>query len=178
MSPSLAANYPEKVKKVILGEGALPGFGLEKLMDVAQGGSWHFGFQMQADFAARVIEGNEEVYFSNFWNMMAPVKGIDSTSRKKYLSHYGSVEGSRGGFYHYATLLEDAEFNKKNPDNELQMPVLILNGDKGIPLEITEDSVKKVSKNYETAIIKNCGHTIGEENSEEAAKHILSFINK
>lgn len=72
---SLAANFAEKIDKVILGEGALPGFGLEELMNPANGGSWHFGFQMQSEFAAMVIKGNEKEYYSNFWKMMSPENG-------------------------------------------------------------------------------------------------------
>lgn len=32
----LAANFPERISKVIMWEGSLPGFGVESLMDVAK----------------------------------------------------------------------------------------------------------------------------------------------
>lgn len=134
----------KKIKKVILGEGALPGFGLEELMNPATGGSWHFGFQMQADFAAAVIAGNEKTYYQQFWKMMSPVKGISEDYVKTYLKYYGNIEGSRGGFSHYAALLEDSKFNQQNPHKKLQMPVLVLNGDKGIPQIATVKSIQQI----------------------------------
>jgi len=173
---SLAANFPQKIEKVILGEGALPGFGLEDLMNPAQGGSWHFGFQMQSEFAATVIGGNEKEYYSSFWKIMSPDNGSNEEFISKFLQYYNNVEYSRGGFNHYASLLEDAEFNAKNPKRNLDMPVLVLNGDKGIPQFITVNSVKQIAKNYTTAIVENCGHSLAEDNPKETVKHILNFI--
>ena len=175
---AFASNYPGKVKKVILGEGALPGFGLEDLMDPASGGSWHFGFQMQADFASKVIAGNEEAYYQNFWNLMSPVKGVSKESVEQYLIYYGDTKGSRGGFFHYESLLEDAGFNRKNPGKKLQMPVMVINGDQGIPQSVTIHSIRQVSDQFETALIKNCGHTLAEENPEEIIKYILTFTKR
>lgn len=174
---ALAANFPEKIKNVILGEGALPGFGLEELMDPSKGGSWHFGFQMQGEFAANVIKNNEITYHSAFWKIMS-IKGEDKNFINQFSSYYGNKEGTLGGFYHYSTLLEDANFNKNNPNKKLKMPVLVLNGEKGIPQFITENSIHHISENYETAIISDCWHTIGEDNPSETAKYIIDFIKK
>lgn len=175
---AFAATYPSKVKKVILGEGVLPGFGLEEMMNPATGGSWHFGFQSNAEFAARVISGNEKIYYEYFWQMMSPVKGITEESVKPYLKFYANLEGSRGGFFHYTALANDSKFNKENPNRKLQMPVLIISGDKGIPQFLTINSIKQVADNYETALVENCGHTLAEENPEGTVKHILNFIQK
>lgn len=174
---ALASNFPEKIKKLVLGEGVLPGFGLEELMDPAKGGSWHFGFQAQSEFASNVIAGNEEAYHNNFWKMMSPVKGINRDSIQPYLQYYGNTDGSRGGFSHYTTLLEDGIFNRNNPNKMLQMPVLILNGDQGIPQSLTLNSVSQVSENYNTVLIRDCGHTLAEENPMGTLAALLQFFN-
>lgn len=173
---SLAANFPEIISKVILGEGALPGFGLEELMDVAKGGSWHFGFQMQAKMAASVIAGNERKYYSNFYKIMSN-SGSQDEFIDKHIAFYQTEKQSLDGFYHYQTLLEDAKFNQENPNQRLTMPVLILNGEQGIPQFVTENSVKQVADHYQNAIVSNCAHTLGEDYPEETAQHILNFIN-
>lgn len=173
---SLAANFPERIGKVILGEGSLPGFGLEELMDVAKGGSWHFGFQMQAKMASSVIAGNERAYYSNFYKIMSK-SGSQDQFIDRNIPFYQTEKQSLGGFYHYQTLLEDARFNQKNPNKRLTMPVLILNGEQGIPQFITEKSVKQIADHYQKAIVSNCAHTLGEDNPKETAQHILNFIN-
>lgn len=173
---SLAANFSERISKVILGEGSLPGFGLEELMDVAKGGSWHFGFQMQAKMASSVIAGNERAYYSNFYKIMSN-SGSQDKFIDKHISYYQTQEQSLGGFYHYQTLLEDAKFNQENPNKFLKMPVLVLNGSQGIPQFVTENCVKQVADHYEKAIVSNCAHTLGEDNPKETAQHILNFIN-
>lgn len=172
---SLAANFPERISKVILGEGALPGFGLEELMDVAKGGSWHFGFQMQSQFAAQVIKGNERAYYTNFYKIMSKM-GTEDRFIDRHMAFYSSEKQSLGGFYHYETLLEDARFNKENPNKLLQMPVLILSGEQGIPQFITENSIKQVASQYQKAIIGNCAHTLGEDSPQETAEQIINFM--
>ncbi len=174
---SLAVNFPERIGKVILGEGALPGFGLEQLMDVANGGSWHFGFQALGEYSANLIHGNEKEYHSGFYSIMSLQNGSDENFTLPFLKYYSTKKGTIGGFYHYYTLLEDGKFNVKNPNQKLKMPVLVINGENGIPQFVTEKSVNEISDNYKTVIIKNCGHTIGEDNPQETAEQIINFIN-
>src|SRR5579863_7885842 len=43
---AFAALYPQLTRKFVFIESGLPGFGQENAMNVATGGSWHFGFNM------------------------------------------------------------------------------------------------------------------------------------
>lgn len=49
----------------------LPGFGLEEIMNVAAGGSWHFGFHMQVDIAEVLTAGKEAAYLRGMWDVMS-----------------------------------------------------------------------------------------------------------
>ena len=42
-----AASYQAEVRRLVLSESVLPGFGLEELMNPVTGGYWHFSFHMQ-----------------------------------------------------------------------------------------------------------------------------------
>ncbi len=44
-----AAAHPDAVRRLVVSEFLLPGFGLEEAMDVAHGGYWHFAFHMTPD---------------------------------------------------------------------------------------------------------------------------------
>ena len=54
--------HPEEVRRLILYETLLPGFGLEQAMNVAEGGSYHFGFFAQVETAAFLVEAHEEAF--------------------------------------------------------------------------------------------------------------------
>lgn len=170
-----ASSYPDKVNRLILGEGVLPGFGLEEIMNPAAGGSWHFGFQAQAKFAAMVTEGNEAKYLTNFWNLMEPLHGPNKETTAELLKHYTSPGGMLGGFQHYATLLEDGKYNREN-FKMLSMPVLVLNGDHGLPQAATLASVKQVASDIITELVPDSGHPLAEGNPEYTARILINFF--
>ena len=66
-----AQRYPGEVRRLVLAESLIPGFGLEDLMNPATGGYWHFGFHMQVDLATMLTEGRNEAYLLPFMTMMS-----------------------------------------------------------------------------------------------------------
>ena len=66
-----ALRYPAQVARLILTESLLPGFGLEPLMNPANGGYWHFGFHMQVAVADILTAGKEAEYLLPTMSMMS-----------------------------------------------------------------------------------------------------------
>ena len=66
-----AANHPEEVRRLVLAESVLPGFGLEELMNPVKGGYWHFGFHLQVDLAEMLTAGKEAAYLLPTMRMMS-----------------------------------------------------------------------------------------------------------
>lgn len=171
-----AAAHPDKVHRLALCEALIPGFGLEDLMNPATGGYWHFGFHMQVDIAEMLTKGKEAEYLGPMWQMMSPVKGIEKAAVAEYLRCYSAPGGMRGGFQHYKTMLEDGKTNRANFQGKLKMPVLTLNGDKGIPQEQTLGCVKKVAENVTAELVPNAGHAFGEDNPDWVADRLTRFF--
>ena len=172
-----AAAHPEEVRRLALCESLIPGFGLEELMNPATGGYWHFGFHMQTDIAAMLTRGKEAEYLNPMWQMMSPVKGADQDAVAEYLRCYAAPGGMRGGFQHYKTLLEDGKTNRANFQSKLRMPVLSLNGDKGIPQEQTLGCVNQVAENVTAELIPNSGHAFAEENPGWVSDRLIRFFD-
>ena len=57
-----AAQWPEEVSHLIFIESSLPSFGQEEAMDVSNGGSWHFGFNMAGDISEELVRGREKLF--------------------------------------------------------------------------------------------------------------------
>lgn len=62
----LAMAHPEAVSHFVFIESGLPGFGLEQLMDIAHGGSWHFGFFMAPEYPEILTAGREREFLRKF----------------------------------------------------------------------------------------------------------------
>lgn len=132
-----AASYPDEVRRLVLCESLIPGFGLEELMNPATGGYWHFGFHAQVEVATMLTQGKEAAYLLPSMKMMSASPDAEDTAKTLYLPHYTAPGGMRAGFRHYETLVEDGKENRARFQGKLTMPVLVLNGERGIPQEQT-----------------------------------------
>lgn len=173
-----AVKYPNEVKQLVLGESLIPGFGLEELMNPATGGYWHFGFHAQAGLAAMLTAGKEAAYLTPMYKLMSPGGHIDSATQAEYIRQYSKPGAMKGGFQHYAAILQDGKDNRANFKGKLTIPVLVLNGDKGIPAKQTFDGVKQVASNIEFDIVPDSGHALGEDNPVWYTNRLVQFFKK
>ncbi|MCX4234894.1 alpha/beta fold hydrolase [Streptomyces ortus] len=168
-----AQAYPEEVSRLVLGEAFLPGFGLEEHMNPATGGSWHFGFHAQSELAAMVTEGKEEAYLSGFWSMMSR-GGLTDADRADLLRAYTAPDAMRGGFEHYVTLVDDGRAARNA--NRLRMPVLVLNGEFGLPQHVLLDGARQAARDVRADIVPAAGHTFAADNPAWTAERLARFF--
>lgn len=171
-----AASFPEGVRTLVLSESVIPGFGLEELMNPATGGYWHFGFFRQVRIATMLTTGHEAAFLGGNWKM-GSVHGFDPSDIAEYLRQYTKPEGLRGGFEHYGTLLEDGKTNRELAADRLTMPVLVLNGDGGLPQNILLDGAKRAAENVESDVIPAAGHAFGADNPTAGAEMLHRFFS-
>lgn len=171
-----AASYPDEVRRLVLAESLIPGFGLEELMNPATGGYWHFGFHMQVEVATMLTAGKEAAYLLPSMKMMSVSGNAGDVAQTLYLPYYAAPGGMRAGFRHYETLLEDGKENRARFGSRLEMPVLVLNGEKGIPQAQTLGCVRQVAENIEAELVPNSGHTFAEDNPQWVAERLTRFF--
>ncbi|QHC18857.1 alpha/beta fold hydrolase [Streptomyces sp. GF20] len=168
-----AQAYPDEVARLVLSEAFLPGFGLEDHMNPATGGSWHFGFHAQSELAAMLTEGKEEAYLSGFWSMMSR-GGITDADRTDLLRAYTAPDAMRGGFEHYATLVDDGRAARNSAP--LAMPVLVLNGEFGLPQQVLLHGARQTARDVRADIVPAAAHTFAADNPAGAAQRLVPFF--
>lgn len=176
---SLANAYPNTVSKLVVIESSIAGFGLEKAMNVAEGGSWHFGFFM-SEFAEKLTKGREREFLTDFAFKGKFVFNKNAFSQKdidEYVRNYTKPGGMTAGFNYYRTALDDAKYNQANFKRKLQMPVLAVGGDKSFG-EGVATSLRLVAENVKSIIIKDSGHFISEEQPGALTQELLTFFNE
>jgi pimeloyl-ACP methyl ester carboxylesterase len=168
-----AATHPETVQRLVLAEFWLPGFGLEDGMDIAKGGSWHFGFHMAPEIPEMLTARREREYLS----MLIYRTGIEATAIDEYARHYAAPGGMHNGFEYYRTLLKDGQQNRELAKNKLRMPVLVLTrSDSPIGEERLLKGVQSVSVNVQSHIIEGSVHWLAEEQPESLSHQLLTFF--
>ena len=145
------SRHPAEVRRLVLSESLIPGFGLEELMNPATGGYWHFGFQMQVDLAAFLTQGKEEAYLLPFYRVMSAAPNAEARARSAYLPHVTGLGGLKGALHHYGPLLEDGRDNRAAFAGKLPMPVLVLGGERGLPQEPLLEGARQVAERVEAA---------------------------
>ena len=176
---ALAVAHPDCVMRVVLMEGAIPGFGLEEFFDVAKGGEWHFGFFM-SPFAEMLTAGREREFLTNFAFKSKFVHQKDAFTDEdiaEYIRCNGTPSGMRAGFASYRAFTADAKYNREHFPGKLKMPVLAVGGDRSFG-ENAFKGMQAVAENVFGAVIQDCGHFIHEEQPEALTQQILSFLQK
>lgn len=172
-----AQRHPGEVRHLVLAESLIPGFGLEELMNPATEGYWHFGLHMQVDLATMLTEGREEAYLLPFMTMMSAAPDAADTAKTLFLPHYTAPGGMRAGFQHYGTLLADGAENRAAFRSKLPMPVLVLNGEHGIPQAQLLACVRQVADTIETALVPGSAHTFASDNPAWVAERLIRFLD-
>lgn len=172
---SYAAAHPEEVKKMVILDTLLPGFGYEKAGNFSQNGIWHFSFHAVRDLPERLIEGKEDVYLNWFYDWTYNQTAITPEDREEYIRQYSKPGALRAGFEVYRAVFEDAEQNKQYAKVKLGMPILTIGGDAAIG-NVTTTTFQRVANNVSGITLPNTGHFIPEERPKVLVNHILDFL--
>ena len=174
-----AAQWPEEVSHLVFIESSLPGFGQEEAMDVAKGGSWHFGFNMAGDISEELVRGREHLFVDHF--MRRETVGLfdpDAVSDDD-IGHYARAlarPGSlRSSFGYYRTLPLDRGDNLAWGRTPLAMPVLAVGAAGGYGAASAR-TIRPVANDVREVLIERCGHYPAEERPTELAAAIRDFL--
>ncbi len=170
-----AAQYPSEVSKVVLIDAFLPGVGNWKdvwlLRDL-----WHFHFYGETPLA--LVKGRERIYFEHFWNDFAAdrTKSVPEADRRIYAAAYARADGMRAGFEVFKNFEQDAKDFAAFSATKLNMPFLVLTGEKASGTFLI-DQAKTVATKVSGTVVKNSGHWLMEEAPDQVVPAILAFLN-
>ncbi|MEU3985341.1 alpha/beta hydrolase [Streptomyces sp. NPDC026672] len=171
-----ASRNPADVRRLVLSETLIPGFGLEEMMNPATGGAWTFGFHAQVDLASFLTQGKEEAFLTPFYGLTSVRSDAEEFGVANYLPHFTGPLGIRGGFQHYSSMIEDGKANRAEFTGKLPMPVLALNGDRGYFREELLAGAQQVAEHLESDIIPKASHAYAFDNPEATAVRLVQFF--
>jgi pimeloyl-ACP methyl ester carboxylesterase len=172
---SYAAAHREDVRKMIILDTLLPGFGFEEAGSFSPDGIWHFSFHAVRDLPEKLIDGKEDVYLNWFYDRTYNQSAITPEDREEYIKQYSKPGAMRAGFEYYRAVFEDAEQNKEYAKEKLKIPILTIGGEAAIG-NFTTTSFQRVANNVTGITLSNTGHFIPEERPNFLTKQILDFF--
>jgi pimeloyl-ACP methyl ester carboxylesterase len=172
---SYAAVHPEDVRKMIILDTLLPGFGFEEAGNFSPNGIWRFSFHAVRDLPEKLIDGKEDVYLNWFYDWTYNQSAITPEDREEYIKQYSKPGAMRAGFEYYRAVFEDAEQNKEYAKEKLKIPILTIGGEADIG-NFTTTSFQRVANNVTGITLPNTGHFIPEERPNFLTKQILDFF--
>ncbi|MFF3663841.1 alpha/beta fold hydrolase [Streptomyces olivochromogenes] len=175
---SYARLYPEQVHKLALVDLAVPGYGLEEIMDPASGGLFHFGLFMTPEAPELLFHGNEKAFLT-WWfaKMAANPKAFPPEEVDTIAASLRGPDALRGGFEHYRTLLQDGRDNRAwgEAGGVLTMPALAVGGEYSVGSYLAQ-TLRPVVPDVEEAVIAGSGHYIPDELPEDLLAVLTPFL--
>lgn len=179
---NLAANHPEKVKKLAVMEFGLPGFGYESIMvpspDWDNNSNWHLGLFTLPDVALMAFSGKEDALLSwFFWHIAYDGMAVSETHFQEYLRLLRRPGALRAGIMYYASVWKDSEDNKAliEAKGKLKIPLLAVGGESSSGQYVAM-LFQAVAEQVTPLIVPKAGHWLGDENPEFLGLELAEFF--
>jgi pimeloyl-ACP methyl ester carboxylesterase len=173
---SWALLFKEDFKSLTLIDAGIPGVTLLNEIELSDyKRKWNFIFQMLPDLPAELTRGKEDVYVG-WWfkNKVFKPGAIPQADVDAYVRAYAREGRMDAAFDYCRKIVEDMEFNKKQFKSKLPIRLLAVGGEHSIPN--MGDSLRPYFKDMKSAVIRDSGHFVPEEQPEALAKALLAFL--
>lgn len=177
---SLAAQYPELVRKIAVMEFGLPGFGYEQQMVPTPqwhaGSNWHLGFFTVPQVAEWAFRGKERELLSwFFWHLSYNEAAVSPEHFEEYLKQLIKPGALRAGIEYYAAVWQDKTDNEQLAQQKLTIPLLAIGGESSAGKYVGM-LFEPVAENVTSVVIPRAGHWLADENPEVLSEELLKFF--
>lgn len=175
---ALAADFPQSVTSLAVTEAVIPGLATPPPIFVSPDENiflWHFMFNQVMDLPEALVSGREETYLNYIFDKWSWHR--DKVAAETYIEAYKVSGRLTAGFNYYRSIPETIRQNKIRATKNLEMPVLAIGAEQATN-DAPYETMKKVAPHLTSAIVKDCGHFIMEEQPEAFCSLILEFLQQ
>ncbi|VVJ17210.1 Uncharacterised protein [Amycolatopsis camponoti] len=170
----VANTHPELVRSYTGIETGLPGFGAEKLADVAHGGAWHIGVLAAPGIPEMLLTGRERAFIADYAipSLAASPDAFTGTDIDELVRSYARPHAFLGAAGLYRSFISEGEELRELAVRKLDMPVLAVTGFSG---EFTPTTLRQVATDVTAVRIEGIGHYVAMEAPDQLAAALRSF---
>jgi pimeloyl-ACP methyl ester carboxylesterase len=175
---AVAADYPERVDRLVVGEAFLPGISPPSplvLPDAVKDRLWHIPFNQLDETNEKLVTGREEIFFGAEFSASAGTKKLPAETVKYYVEGLSDPEALHGSFQLYRAFGVTSAQNEERKGRRLTMPVLGIGGAEsggdmaGKTMELVADDVK-------TLVMPGVGHWLAEQDPDVLLVALTEFL--
>ena len=170
-----ATQFPAEVKKLALMDAPIPGVGdiWEKIYTTPA--LWHFHF-VNSPVALELVKGRERVFLEHVWQSFGgDLAKFKEEEKRMYAQSYSQPGVMRDAFeYFKAFEPQDAEDNRNFARTKLPMPLLVIEGEKGMNGVLAMQAA--LIADHVKAIKFSSGHWLMEEKPAETSAALKDFF--
>jgi pimeloyl-ACP methyl ester carboxylesterase len=180
ISYALAADHPERVARLVVGEAPLPGV-TEKTPSLFLPGPavpqlFHLTFNRLDGLNEQLVRGREDLFFSFIFDAEATIK-LPRYAVRYYADGFASSRAAlRGSFGFYrAWDATTAQNSQRSMASKLTMPVLAIGGETS-SMDGPELLMKAVANDVQGLEIPGAGHFLAEEAPQQMLAALTEFL--
>jgi pimeloyl-ACP methyl ester carboxylesterase len=176
---ALAADHPERLERLVVGEAIVTGITPSPPLLVPgplNKRLWHVAFnRLDSDLNEALVRGREHIYFG------AEYAGSAGTPLPPEVVRYyverlaSNPEALRGSFGSYRAIDASIAQNQQRKTKRLNLPVLAIGGAKALA-EGPANTMKLVADDVQSVIIPDSGHWVAEEAPEKLLAALIPFL--
>jgi len=176
---ALAADHPDRVVRLAVGEAPLPGITPptplilpEQVVDRL----WHIPFNQLKETNEKLVRGREDIFFGAEFSASAGTNKLPDDAVQYYVDGLASSpEALHGSFQLYRAFGATAAQNEERKTRRLPMPVLAMGGAESSGA-MPADTMKLTADDVQTLVIPGIGHWLAEQAPDEMVAALSEFL--
>ena len=176
---ALAADHPDRVERLVVGEAPLPGISPPTpliLPPQAVDRLWHIPFNQLAETNEQLVRGREDIFIGAEYAASAGTNKLPANAVGYYIDRLASdPEALHGSFQLYRAFPATTAQNEQRKTRRLAMPVLAIGGAESSGAMVG-DTMQLVADDVQTLVIPGCGHWLAEQAPEELLAALTAFL--
>jgi pimeloyl-ACP methyl ester carboxylesterase len=177
---ALAADYPDRVERLVVSEAFLPGIASALPLfvpPILNARLWHLMFnQLPGEVNEALVRGREEIFFGAEFAASAGTTKLPAEAVEYYVELLAAdPEALRGSFEFYRSIGASAAQNEGRKSRRLPMPVLAMGGEESGG-EMAADAMKLVADDVKAVVLPGSGHWVAEQAPEELLAALTEFL--
>ncbi|MGZ2432612.1 alpha/beta fold hydrolase [Rhizobium redzepovicii] len=178
----MAADRPDRIERIALGEAIVPGLSPSPpLLSDDRWVSdflWHFNFNRALGVNERLVEGREDLYFGyQFDTKSGHAEKYPSYGKDFYIETLRRVPGAlKASFDYYRAIDQSIPQYRRRKEKMIDIPVLAFSGALACG-PMVENELRTVANNVQSVIIPDCGHYPAEEQPEALLDALRDFMS-
>ena len=177
ISYALAADHPDRVERLVVGEAPLPGVAPPTpliLPDPAKAKLWHIPFNQQDKVNEQLVAGREDIFFGAEFSASAGKNKLPDSAVTYYIDALSNPDSLHGSFQLYRAFGATIAQNEERKTRPLTMPVLAIGGSESTGTRVG-DAMKLTATDVQTLVI-DTGHWLAELAPEQMLTALTEFL--